>query len=808
MSPHSHDEAGKAMPQGASDGPDSVRDPVCGMQVSAARTPYHALHGGTKYHFCSARCRERFITNPDRYTDGAAQQVEMTAPAAVAPPRDTHATVYTCPMHPQIRQPGPGTCPICGMALEPEMPSLEEDDNPELRDFTRRFWWTLPLTLIVLVLAMLGHRLPGLSTQARTWIELVLSAPVVVWAGWPFFVRCLQSIGNRSPNMWTLIGIGVAAAFGYSVVATVTPGLFPDSFREHGRVGVYFEAAAVIVSLTLLGQLLELRARSKTSAAIKSLLGLAPKTARRVKPDGGEEDVALDHVHVGDLLRVRPGEKVPVDGEVIEGRTSVDESMLTGEPIPVEKTVGDHVIGATLNGTGALVIRADKVGSGTVLSQIVQLVAQAQRSRAPMQRMADKVAYWFVLAVLATAVLTFFGWGLFGPEPSWTFAVLNAVSVLIIACPCALGLATPMSIMVATGRAAQVGVLFRDAQAIEQLRLIDTLIVDKTGTLTEGRPAFRDTLSYAGFDADQILRLAGSLEQGSEHPLAEAIVAEAQRRGLNLVAAQDFDSLTGQGVRGRVADQDVVLGNQSLMASVGADVAPLQSSAERLRKEGASVMFLAVNGRLAGAIAVADPIKATTLPALNLLRADGLHVVMASGDAQATAEAVGRTLGIDDVRGGVKPQDKAELVQQLKAQGRRVAMAGDGINDAPALAAADVGIAMGTGTDVAMSSAQLTLVKGDLRRIVQARAISSSTVANMKQNLGFAFVYNAIGVPIAAGLLYPSFGLLLSPMMAALAMSLSSVSVVTNALRLSGSTVVATSHPDRADEPARGHSCH
>ena len=808
MSPHSHDEAGKAMPQGASDGPDSVRDPVCGMQVSAARTPYHALHGGTKYHFCSAKCRERFITNPVRSTDDAPQQVEVTAPAAVVQPSGTHATVYTCPMHPQIRQPGPGTCPICGMALEPEMPSLEGDDNPELRDFTRRFWWTLPLTLIVLVLAMLGHRLPGLSTQARTWIELVLSAPVVLWAGWPFFERCLQSIGNRSPNMWTLIGIGVAAAFGYSVVATVTPGLFPDSFREHGRVGVYFEAAAVIVSLTLLGQLLELRARSKTSAAIKSLLGLAPKTARRVKPDGGEEDVALDHVHVGDLLRVRPGEKVPVDGEVIEGRTSVDESMLTGEPIPVEKTVGDHVIGATLNGTGALVIRADKVGSGTVLSQIVQLVAQAQRSRAPMQRMADKVAYWFVLAVLATAVLTFFGWGLFGPEPSWTFAVLNAVSVLIIACPCALGLATPMSIMVATGRAAQIGVLFRDAQAIEQLRLIDTLIVDKTGTLTEGRPAFRDTLSYAGFDADQILSLAGSLEQGSEHPLAEAIVAEAQRRGLNLVAAQDFDSLTGQGVRGRVSDQDVVLGNQSLMASIGADVAPLQSSAERLRKEGASVMFLAVNGRLAGAIAVADPIKTTTLPALNLLRADGLHVVMASGDAQATAEAVGRTLGIDDVRGGVKPQDKAELVQQLKAQGRRVAMAGDGINDAPALAAADVGIAMGTGTDVAMSSAQLTLVKGDLRRIVQARAISSSTVANMKQNLGFAFVYNAIGVPIAAGLLYPSFGLLLSPMMAALAMSLSSVSVVTNALRLSGSTVVATSHPDRADEPARGHSCH
>ena len=806
MSPHSHHEAGEAPSQNVSGEGTQVRDPVCGMQVWPSRTPFDAVHGGKKYHFCSAKCRERFIATPARYTQTPAE--ESAPSVASVEPATGPATIYTCPMHPQIRQLGPGTCPICGMALEPEMPSLEEDDNPELRDFTRRFWWTLPLTVIVLVLAMLGHRLPGLSTQARTWIELVLSAPVVLWAGWPFFQRCVQSIINRSPNMWTLIGIGVAAAFGYSVVATVAPGLFPDSFREHGRVGVYFEAAAVIVSLTLLGQLLELRARSKTSAAIKSLLGLAPKTARRLKPDGEEEDIALDHVHVGDLLRVRPGEKVPVDGEVIEGRTSVDESMLTGEPIPVEKTVGDHVIGATLNGTGALVIRADKVGSGTVLAQIVQLVAQAQRSRAPMQRMADQVAYWFVLAVLATAVLTFFGWGLLGPEPSWTYAVLNAVSVLIIACPCALGLATPMSIMVATGRAAQVGVLFRDAQAIEQLRLIDTLIVDKTGTLTEGRPAFRDTLSHAGFNADEILRLAGSLEQGSEHPLAEAIVAEAKRRGLSLPAAADFDSLTGQGVRGRVAEHVVVLGNQSLMASVGADTAPLHNSVERLRNEGASVMFLAVDGRLAGAIAVADPIKATTLPALNLLRADGLHVVMASGDAQATAEAVGRTLGIDDVRGGVKPQDKAELVQHLKAQGRRVAMAGDGINDAPALAAADVGIAMGTGTDVAMSSAQVTLVKGDLTRIVQARAISASTVANMKQNLGFAFVYNAIGVPIAAGLLYPSFGLLLSPMMAALAMSLSSVSVVTNALRLSGGSVAAASHPDRAVEPARGHSCH
>jgi Cu+-exporting ATPase len=602
--------------------------------------------------------------------------------------------------------------------------------------------------------------------------------------------------------MWTLIGIGVAAAFGYSVVATVAPDLFPASFREHGRVGVYFEAATVIVSLTLLGQLLELRARSKTSAAIKALLGLAPKTARRINDDGGEEDIPLEHVHVGNRLRVRPGEKVPVDGVVLEGRSSIDESMLTGEPIPVEKTEGAKVIGATLNGTGSLVIRAEKIGSETVLSQIVQLVAQAQRSRAPMQRMADKVAFWFVLAVLGVAVLTFFGWGLFGPDPPWTYAVLNAVSVLIIACPCALGLATPMSIMVATGRAAQHGVLFRDAEAIEQLRRIDTLIVDKTGTLTEGRPAFRDNIAAEGFTPDQVLQLAASLEQGSEHPLAEAILAEAKRRNLALDRTEDFDSVTGMGVRGRVGGKALAMGNKALMAEAGADIAPVLDGAERLRKEGASVMFLAVDGRLAGAVAVADPIKATTQPALNALRAAGLHVVMASGDAQATAEAVGRTLGIDDVRGEVRPQDKAALVQEFKAQGRSVAMAGDGINDAPALAAADVGIAMGTGTDVAMSSAQVTLVKGDLRRILQARAISDAAVANMKQNLGFAFLYNAIGVPIAAGVLFPVFGLLLSPMIAALAMSLSSVSVVTNALRLGRAALPESSSDARHPEPA------
>ena len=794
---HSDDQLPAA--PGEAEADNDVIDPVCGMQVDPLKTEHHAAHEDTDYHFCSARCRERFVADPAKYLSPTTSAPAMPAPAG---------TIYTCPMHPEIRQQGPGTCPICGMALEPEMPSLDDEDNPELRDFSRRFWWTLPLTLIVLALAMLGHRITFLSNETRTWVELALSAPVVLWAGWPFFERCVASIRNRSPNMFTLIGIGVAAAFGYSVVATVAPDLFPASFREMGRVGVYFEAAAVIVSLTLLGQLLELRARSKTSAAIKALLGLAPKTARRINDDDSEEDIPLEHVHVGNRLRVRPGEKIPVNGTVLDGRSSVDESMLTGEPIPVEKVEAMKVIGATINGTGSLVIRADQVGAATVLSQIVQLVAQAQRSRAPMQRMADKVAFWFVLAVLSAAVLTFFGWGLFGPEPSWTYAVLNAVSVLIIACPCALGLATPMSIMVATGRAAQAGVLFRDAEAIEQLRKIDTLIVDKTGTLTEGRPAFRDVIVADGFTSDQVLQLAASLEQGSEHPLAEAILAEARTRGLALDRADEFDSVTGMGVRGRVREQALALGNKALMGEVGAEITTVLDRAEQLRKQGASVMFLSVDGRLAGAVAVADPIKATTLAALNELRAAGLRIVMASGDAQATAEAVAYTLGIEEVHGEVQPKDKVALVQRLKAEGRRVAMAGDGINDAPALAAADVGIAMGTGTDVAMSSAQVTLVKGDLRRIVQAREISNATVRNMKQNLGFAFVYNALGVPIAAGVLYPVFGLLLSPMIAALAMSLSSVSVVTNALRLAKAPLLpdspATGHP----QPATSASCH
>ena len=771
---------------GHAHGPDSQRshgvhstpgealiDPVCGMSVKAD-SPHHTMHEGHDYRFCSAGCRTKFVADPARYLKPVVAVVEK-------PPAGTQ---YTCPMHPEIVRDAPGVCPICGMALEPMMPSLDDDENPELTDFRRRFWWTLPLSLTVLALAMLGHRTTVLSATARTWLELVLTVPVVLWAGWPFFVRWAQSIVNRSPNMWTLIGTGVGAAFAYSVVATLAPGLFPDAFREHGRVGVYFEAAAIIVSLTLMGQLLELKARSSTSAALKALLRLAPKTARRLGADGSEEDIPLTHVHVGDRLRVRPGEKVPVDGEVLEGRSSVDESMLTGEPIPIEKTPGAKVIGATLNGTGALIMRADKVGSETVLAQIVQLVAQAQRSRAPMQRLADKVSFWFVLAVLAVAIVTFVVWGVFGPEPSWTYAVVNAVAVLIIACPCALGLATPMTVMVASGRAAQAGVLFRDAEAIERLRTIDTLIVDKTGTLTQGRPAFRDVIGQGNVTADDVLRLAASLDQGSEHPLADAIVAEARRRNLSLSGAEEFESVTGLGVRGRVEGRALVLGNTALMREVGADPGALADAAEKLRLDGATAMFLAVDGAVAGLIAVADPIKDGAAAAIKALHAAGLRVVMATGDGRTTAEAVARNLGIDEVHGEVRPKDKADLVQRLKAEGRRVAMAGDGINDAPALAAADVGIAMGTGTDVAMSSAQVTLVKGDLRGIARAREISSAAVTNMKQNLAFAFLYNALGVPVAAGVLYPAFGVLLSPMFAALAMSLSSVSVVANALRL------------------------
>jgi Cu+-exporting ATPase len=630
---------------------------------------------------------------------------------------------------------------------------------------------------------MFGHRLP-LPPTALSWAEFALSAPVILWAGWPFFVRGTQSVVNRSPNMWTLIGLGVAAAFVYSVVATLAPQLFPESFLVHGRVGVYFEAAAVIVSLTLLGQVLELRARAKTSAAIKSLLGLVPKTARRLRDDGTEEDVPLAHVHVGDRLRVRPGEKVPADGVVLDGSSSIDESMLTGEPIPVDKRAGDKLIGATINTTGSLIMRAEKIGSATMLAQIVQMVAAAQRSRAPMQRLADVVAGRFVLAVIGIAALTFVVWGNFGPEPRWVYATINTLAVLIIACPCALGLATPMSIMVATGRAATQGVLFRDAAAIESLRRIDTLVVDKTGTLTEGKPSFDSVIAADGWREDDVLRIAASLDQGAEHPLAQAIVAEARQRGLPLAAPESFETAGGIGVRGGVAGKRVAIGNTALMQDDAIDWRPVEQAAEALRVKGASVMFVAVDGTIAGLLAVSDPIKPTTAAALAALRADGIRVVMATGDGWTTARAVGATLGIDEVIGEVKPQDKVDLVARLQAEGRKVAMAGDGINDAPALARADVGIAMGTGTDVAMNAGHLTLVKGDLTGIARARAISRQTVRNMWQNLGFAFLYNALGVPIAAGVLYPAFGVLLSPLIAALAMSLSSVSVVGNALRL------------------------
>ncbi|MBA4177723.1 MAG: copper-translocating P-type ATPase [Leptothrix sp. (in: Bacteria)] len=737
---------------------------------------HRTVHEDRPYYFCSTKCLAKFSAQPSRY-----MQPAPLAPAASEAPA---GSVYTCPMHPEIQQDHPGNCPKCGMTLEPVLPDLDETENPELVDFKRRFWWTLPLTLVVTVLAMFGHRFGWFDMARQSWIELVLTLPIVLWAGAPFFVRGAQSIVNRSPNMWTLIGLGTGAAFVYSVVATVAPQVFPASFVSMGRVAVYFEAAAVIISLTLLGQILELKARSQTSAAIKSLLGLAPKTARRVAPDGSESDVPLALVHVGDLLRVRPGEKVPVDGVVVEGSSALDESMLTGEPLPVSKRVGDKLIGATMNTSGALVMRSEHVGSATVLSQIVQMVAMAQRSRAPMQRMADTVAGYFVMVVVGISLLSFFGWGLFGPEPSWVYGLINAVAVLIIACPCALGLATPMSIMVATGRGATSGVLFRDAAAIENLRRIDTLIVDKTGTLTEGRPSFERAVATAGHTEDEVLQLAASLDQGSEHPLAAAIVNAARERGLTLQRPEQFDSGSGIGVRGTVGEKSLALGNTALMAQLGVDVAPLAVQAEALRAQGASVMHLAVDLTLVGLLAVSDPIKATTPEALAMLRAAGLRVVMATGDGLTTARAVGQRLGITEVHGEVKPADKLELVEELQAEGRRVAMAGDGINDAPALARADVGIAMGTGTDVAMNSAQLTLVKGDLRGIATARALSVATVANMKQNLAFAFVYNALGVPLAAGLLFPFNGWLLSPMVAALAMSLSSASVIGNALRL------------------------
>jgi len=749
----------------------SLKDPVCGMTVHENSAHFSAT-GTQTFYFCSARCKTKFDADPARYLSPTE---EHNAPAGA---------MYTCPMHPEIQQDHPGDCPKCGMSLEPIMPSLDEEENGELNDLRHRFWITLPLTFIVTLLAMFGHQLNWFEPHTQSWVELILSLPIVFWAGVPFFIRGAQSLVHRSPNMWTLISLGTGSAFIYSVAATAAPQVFPASFMTMGRIGVYFEAAAVIISLTLLGQVLELKARAQTSNAIKLLLGLAPKTARRINQDGTEEDIPLNHVHIGDQLRVRPGEKVPVDGVVIEGVSAIDESMLTGEPMPVTKRVGDNVIGATLNTSGALIMRSEKIGTQTILAQIVQMVAAAQRSKAPMQRMADLVSGYFVVGVVGVAIATFFAWGLFGPEPSWVYGLINAVAVMIIACPCALGLATPMSIMVATGQAATHGVLFRDAAAIENLRRVDTLIVDKTGTLTEGKPTFDRVIAVPGFTEDDVLRLAASLDQGSEHPLAQAIVRAARERNLVLDKTTNFESASGIGVRGIVGGKTLALGNAALMMQNKVAVDLLKSQAEALRAEGASVMHIAVDGQLSGLLAVSDPIKASTPAALEALRNAGIHVIMASGDGVTTARAVALRLGIVDVHGEVKPADKLKLVEQLQAQGRVVAMAGDGINDAPALARADIGIAMGTGTDVAMNSAQVTLVKGDLRGIAYARKLSNASVRNMKQNLMFALLYNSLGIPLAAGVLFPLTGWLLSPMIGALAMSFSSASVIFNALRL------------------------
>jgi Cu+-exporting ATPase len=711
--------------------------------------------------------------------------LEQAVPAAPAT-----KTEYVCPMHPQIVRPGPGSCPICGMALEPRAVTAEEQENPELTSMTRRFWGSVALTAPILLTAM-GAYLPGapleklISRRALTWVELVLATPVVLWGGWPFFVRGWQSIINRSLNMFTLIGLGVAVAYGYSVVAALAPGIFPPSFRDaSGQVGVYFEAAAAITTLVLLGQVMELRARSRTGAAIRALLGLAPKTARLIGEDGSERDVPLEQVIPGDRLRVRPGEKIPVDGIVLEGKSSVDESMLTGEPIPAEKHPGDRVTGATVNGTGSLIMRAERVGSETLLAQIVRMVAEAQRSRAPIQKLADQVSGYFVPIVVGAAVLTFVIWGILGPTPRLAHALVNAVAVLIIACPCALGLATPMSIMVAMGRGAHAGVLFKNAEAVELMRQVDALVVDKTGTLTEGKPKLVSIEPADSFVVRELLRLAAALERGSEHPLASAIVKGAEERSVAVGSADGFESITGQGVRGQVDGFHVVLGNRKLLDDLGIDAGAATERAEALRRDGQTVMFVVVNNKVAGLLGVADPIKQSTPEAIEQLHRDGIRIVMLTGDSRTTAEAVGRKLGIDEVIAEVLPDKKAGVVKRLQSEAHFVAMAGDGINDAPALAQAHVGIAMGTGTDVAMESADVTLVKGDLRGIVRARLLSRATMRNIKQNLFWAFIYNAIGVPIAAGVLYPFFGLLLSPMIAAAAMSFSSVSVITNALRL------------------------
>ena len=756
----------------------TVKDPVCGMSVDPATARHRASHAGSDYHFCSARCREKFIAEPARYVAAA----KPAAPAAPA------GAIYTCPMHPQIRQTGPGSCPICGMALEPETVTADTGPSAELADMNRRFRIGLVLALPVAALEM-GSHLTGpnhlIPAQLGNWVQLALATPVVLWAGWPFFERGWASLRTRSLNMFTLIAMGTGVAWIYSVVATLAPDIFPAAFRgADGAVAVYFEAASVITVLVLLGQVLELRARERTSGAIRALLDLSPKTARRVTAGGADEEVPLDAIMEGDRLRVRPGEKVPVDGEIVEGRSTLDESLVTGESMPVTKSIGARAIGGTLNQTGSFVMRADKVGRDTMLAQIVRMVAEAQRSRAPIQRMADVVSSYFVPAVIAVAALAFAGWAAWGPDPAYAYAMVAAVAVLIIACPCALGLATPMSIMVGVGRGALAGVLIRNAEALEHFEKVDTLVVDKTGTLTEGRPRLVAIVPTGSLKEDELLRLAASLERGSEHPLAAAIVAAAQEKGLKLAKAADFDSPVGKGVVGTVDGRRLALGNLRLLSDLGVEAQALQARADELRRDGATAIFVAVDGQPAGLLAIADPIKATTPEAVRALKADGVRVVMLTGDNRTTAEAVARRLGIEEVEAEVLPEDKSLIVQKLKAQGRVVAMAGDGVNDAPALAAADVGIAMGTGTDVAMESAGVTLLKGDLTGIVRARRLSAATMRSIRQNLFFAFIYNAAGVPIAAGVLYPVFGILLSPVIAAAAMALSSVSVIANALRL------------------------
>ena len=803
---------------GPDEGDRTEVDPVCGMQVSAATERTYRYEGRT-YYFCSDHCLHKFRADPAAYLDGGpGPAAPAEAPAGTryvcpmcpgveaerpspcpkcgmalepaTPAAPATRTEWTCPMHPEVVQDGPGTCPKCGMALEPRTVEVQADEeNPELRDMRRRFWFAAVLTVPLLVLAM-GDMLPGrpisqlVAPRTRTLLELVLATPVCLWSAWPFYVRAVQSVVHRSLNMFTLIGLGVSVAYVYSVVAALAPSIFPDSFRSNGEVGVYFEASGVIVTLILLGQVLELKARHRTGQAIRQLLGMQAKTARKILDDGREIDVPLAQVAVGDRLRVRPGEKIPVDGVVLEGSSAVDESMVTGEPVPAEKREGDAVIGSTINGTGTLVIRAEKVGAETLLSRIVAMVAEAQRSRAPIQRLADVVASYFVPIVVATAVVTFVLWALVGPEPRMAHALVNAVAVLIIACPCALGLATPMSIMVATGRGATMGILFKNAEAIEVMHRVDTLVVDKTGTLTKGKPALDAVVPADGFEEAAILRWAAALERASEHPLAAAILAGAAARGIEAGAVEAFESVPGKGVRGRVEGRAVALGNPALMEALDVSVAQVAERAEALRREGRTVMYVAVDGRIAGLVAVADPIKATTPAAIEDLHREGLRVVMLTGDNETTARAVAARLRIDEVIAGVLPDEKADVVERLQKQGRIVAMAGDGVNDAPALARANVGIAMGTGTDVAMESADVTLVKGDLRGIVRARRLSRATMRNIKQNLFFAFAYNTLGVPLAAGVLYPAFGLLLSPVFAAAAMSLSSVSVIGNALRL------------------------